>query len=166
MPQERLHSKVLYKLYHLLECTVEICGAYMMALMVALVFYQVFGRYILHRTPGWTEEVALLSMMAYGFLSIAIGFARGSHLSINILYDQLPLQLRRVLDRFYEVLVIGCGVFLLIEGYKFTVLTWSSILPATGLPNGLQYLIVPITGIVIIVFGLFKLIAGEKEDQS
>ncbi|OIQ60799.1 TRAP transporter small permease [Neomoorella thermoacetica] len=162
MPKERIHGKILDKIYRLLKFIVEICGAYMMGFMVAIVFYQVIGRYIFHKTPGWTEEVALLFMMAYGFLSIAIGFAQGSHLSINLLYDRLPIKLRGLLDYIYALLVIGCGIFLLISGYKFTVLTWSSMLPATRLPSGVQYLAIPVTGLVIIVFGLFQLVSNGK----
>ena len=155
----------LRKLIHGLESVVETVGAYMMAIMVGIVIYQVFGRYVLHVTPAWTEEVALLFMTAYGFLSIATGFGHQSHLSVGLLYDRFPAPARRVLDYLNDITVIFFGIFLFIEGYKFTVLTWSSILPATGLPNGLQYLIVPVTGILIVIYGIYWLLIGKEEGQ-
>lgn len=146
-----------------LQIVVESIGAYMMSIMVAIVIYQVFGRYVLHKTPAWSEEVALLFMTAYGFLSIAAGFGRRSHLGVTMLFDRLPAPIRRILNVLSDLLIIFFGIFLFIEGYKFTQLTWSSTLPATGLPNGLQYLIVPITGILIVIYGIYWLIVGEEE---
>ncbi len=134
---------------------VEAIGSYMMAIMVIIVFYQVFARYILRNTPAWSEEIALLFMTAYGFLSIATGIGRQVHLSITVLYDRFPPKGRRVMDWLSNGLSVLFGLFLMIEGYKFTVLTWSSQLPATGLPNGVQYMVIPFTGLVIVVDCLF-----------
>ncbi|AFM40181.1 TRAP-type C4-dicarboxylate transport system, small permease component [Desulfosporosinus acidiphilus SJ4] len=130
---------------------VESIGSYMMAVMVIIVFCQVFSRYVLRNTPAWSEEVALLFMTAYGFLSIATGIGRKVHLSITVLYDHFPPVVQKVLNILSDVLSVLFGLFLMIEGYKFTVLTWSSQLPATGLPNGVQYMVIPFTGLVIVI---------------
>lgn len=158
--------KALQKALNIFENLVEWVGAYMMAVMVAIVAYQVFGRYVLHKTPAWTEEVALLFMMAYGFLSIATGIGRGAHLRINIIYERLPHRVQLVLDWMADILNILFGLFLIIEGYKFTVLTWSSQLPVTGLPNGLQYVVIPITGLVIVIYGLYLFIPSKERNMS
>lgn len=130
---------------------VEAIGSYMMAVMVIIVFLQVFSRYVLHNTPAWSEEVALLFMTAYGFLSIATGIGRKVHLSITVLYDRFPSMVQKLLNLLSDVLSVLFGLFLMVEGYKFTVLTWSSQLPATGLPNGVQYMVIPFTGLVIVI---------------
>jgi TRAP-type C4-dicarboxylate transport system permease small subunit len=130
---------------------VETIGSYMMAIMVIIVFCQVFSRYVLRNTPAWSEEVALLFMTAYGFLSIATGLGRKVHLSITVLYDRFPSKVQMLLNWLSDGLSIMFGLFLMIEGYKFTILTWSSQLPATGLPNGVQYMVIPFTGLVIVV---------------
>ncbi|MHB1653282.1 MAG: TRAP transporter small permease [Desulfitobacteriaceae bacterium] len=166
--EEQTHTGIKAKVRRIvynIEAVVEGFGSYMMAIMVIIVIYQVFGRYVLHKTPGWSEEVALLFMTAYGFLSIATGFGHRSHLSVSMLYDHMPKPLRLILDYLTDILVVLFGVFLLVEGYKFTVLTWSSSLPATGLPNGVQYLVVPVTGAIIVVYGLYWLFVGEEEKQ-
>lgn len=158
-------KQMLRWMVHGIETVVEWIGSYMMGIMVAIVIYQVFGRYVLHKTPAWTEEIALVIMTAYGFLSIATGFSRRSHLSVTMLYDHFPPLIRRILDYLADIAVILFGVFLFIEGYKFTILTWSSELPATGLPNGLQYLVVPVTGLLIVIYGLYWLFISEEEEQ-
>lgn len=136
-----------------------------MGIMVILVSYQVFGRYVLQRTPPWTEEVVLLCLTTFGFLSIVSGFINRSHLSIEISYNRLSTKINFIIDLFNDLLVIAFGLILLVEGYKFTILTWSSKLPVTGLPNGIQYLIVPITGLIIIFHGVFDIFGSVKEDR-
>ena len=37
-------------------------------LMIVLVTYQVFERYVLHYTPPWSEELAVYSMIWFGML--------------------------------------------------------------------------------------------------
>lgn len=148
------------------ENLVEWFGSYMMAAMVAIVAYQVFGRYVLLRTPAWTEEVALLFMTAYGFLSIATGIGRGVHLRITIISDRLPAKIQTTLNWLSDILSIAFGVFLMVEGYKFTVLTWSSQLPVTGLPNGLQYAVIPVTGLIIVVYGIYLFIPAKERKTS
>ena len=67
----------------IMDRLVEWLGAYLMVVMVILVTWQVFSRYVLRHTPSWTEEIVLLLMMWFGFLSITIGFRRQLHLKIS-----------------------------------------------------------------------------------
>jgi TRAP-type transport system small permease protein len=145
--------------------TVEILGAVMMFAMVLIVIWQVFGRYVLHKTPSWSEEVALLLMMYFGFLSISIGFRYQLHIRLTFIVDRFPKRIQFVLDKLADLLVAGFGILLIIEGYKFTVLTWTSTLPVTKLPTGVQYLIIPITGVITMIYGLLWLF-GWKEKET
>ena len=149
-----------------LDRTVEYTGALMVAAMVLIVFYQVFGRYVLNKVPAWSEEVVLLLMMYYGFLSISIGFRYKFHLRITFVMDRFPMYIQKIADRLAHLLTIGFGVMFIIEGYKFTVLTWESTLPVTKMPAGVQYLIIPITGILTVVYGLIWLLGWKEEEEA
>jgi TRAP-type C4-dicarboxylate transport system permease small subunit len=146
-----------------LDRTVEYAGAIMVAAMVLIVFYQVFGRYVLNKVPAWSEETVLLLMMWYGFLSISIGFRYKFHLRITFLMDRFPASIQKMADRLAHLLTMGFGVIFIIEGYKFTILTWQSTLPVTKLPAGVQYLIIPITGILTVIYGLIWLLGWKEE---
>lgn len=152
------------KTVRVLDRTIEYVGAFMMILMVAIVVWQVFGRYVLHHIPAWSEEVALLLMMWYGFLSIGIGFRYRLHLRISLLVEKFPKRLQYGLEIFTNLLVIAFGILLIVEGYKFTVLTWSSTLPVTKLPTGVQYVIIPITGVLTMLYGLVWLFDRKGND--
>jgi TRAP-type C4-dicarboxylate transport system permease small subunit len=129
-------------------------GVIMMAAMVMIIFYQVFARYLFHHVPAWSEEVSLLLMMWFGFLSIGYGFRHQLHLRISMVMDLFPKRVGALADIIADILVAAFGLLLIVEGYKFTVLTWSSTLPVTKLPTGVQYMIIPLTGVLIMLYGL------------
>jgi TRAP-type C4-dicarboxylate transport system permease small subunit len=149
----------------IIDRTVEYAGGFMIATMVALVCYQVFGRYVLNKVPAWSEETVLLLMMWYGFLSISIGFRYKFHLRISFIMDRFPDFIQKKADQLAHILTIGFGVIFIIEGYKFTLLTWESTLPVTKLPAGVQYLIIPITGVLTVLYG-FTWLIGLKEEKA
>lgn len=140
-------------------------GVLMMAAMVAIVFYQVFARYLFHHVPAWSEEVSLLLMMWFGFLSIGYGFRHQLHLRISMLMDLLPKRFGKYADVLTDVLITAFGLFLIVEGVKFTKLTWASTLPVTKLPSGVQYLIIPVTGALIMLYGISLLMRGRKKES-
>jgi TRAP-type C4-dicarboxylate transport system permease small subunit len=133
-------------------------GVFMMGLMVIIVFYQVFARYLFHHVPAWSEEVSLLLMMWFGFLTIGYGFRHQLHLRVSMVMDLFPKRVGAYADIVADILIAAFGLFLIVEGYKFTVLTWSSTLPVTKLPSGVQYLIIPITGVMTMLYGLVLLV--------
>jgi TRAP-type transport system small permease protein len=158
-------GKALRKTIGVIDRTVELIGACMMAVMVAIVVWQVFARYVLHSIPAWSEEIALLLMVWYGFLSIGFGFRHRLHLEISMFIDKFPVPVQKAAEKLSDLLIAGFGLLLIIEGYKFTVLTWTSTLPVTKLPTGVQYLIIPVTGVLTMLYGLIWLF-GWKEKET
>ncbi len=151
------------KFIRVIDHIVEWMGAYLMVAMVAIVFMQVFTRYVFQNTPAWTQEIVLLLMMWFGFLSIVIGFRRLSHLKVTIFTSRFPRRIQILLNKLTYLLIVSFGILLIVEGYQFVVLTWSSYLPVTGLPQGVQYLIIPIAGIITVIYGSVYLFSREDE---
>ena len=156
---------ILGKFVRLVDRLVEWSGAYLMVAMVSLVFMQVFTRYVLRNTPSWSEEIVLLLMMWFGFLSIVIGFRRHSHLKVTIFTDHLPKIIQTILVKATDVLVIAFGALLVIEGIQFVELTWSSYLPVSGLRQGIQFLIIPIAGAITVIYGLVSVFSRRDEQK-
>lgn len=44
-----------------------------LVLLVCIVFYQVFTRYVLGFTPRWSEETSVILLIWLGFVTMAIG---------------------------------------------------------------------------------------------
>ena len=86
-------------------------------LMAAVVFYQVYTRYVLSDSAGWTEEIARYFLVAVVFIGASMSVRRNNHIQVDYLYRLMPQRAGRVLSTVVDVL--RC-MFL---GYS-TWLTW------------------------------------------
>jgi TRAP-type C4-dicarboxylate transport system permease small subunit len=76
-------------------------AAAMLGIMAAVVIYTVFLRYLLGRTPYWSEELPRLLLIWMAFLGAAAAAVHGGHLSAGL----LPLVLRgERARRFFAIL--------------------------------------------------------------
>lgn len=78
----------------------------------------------------------------------------------------MPVSVQKLLDKLTHLLTVGFGIVFIIEGCKFTILTWDSSLPATKMPNGIQYLIIPFSGVLTLLYGLLWLFEWWREKEK
>jgi TRAP-type C4-dicarboxylate transport system permease small subunit len=84
---------------HLASGSLAIAAA-MLGIMAAVVIYTVFQRYLLGRTPYWSEELPRLLLIWMAFLGAVAAAVHGGHLSAGL----LPLVLRGERARFFAIL--------------------------------------------------------------
>jgi TRAP-type transport system small permease protein len=132
-------------------------------LMVILVSYQVFQRYVLHYTPPWSEELSVYLMIWFGIVGIAVGVRRNAHMALHFFADLMPLKVQSVLTYVRYCLILIYSAFLTVEGLKMVDLTMSQRSPAMGLPVGLVYLALPVSTVLIIIFTLEAAVKGIRK---
>ena len=86
-------------------------------IMALVVFYQVFTRYVLGDSAGWTEEIARYFLVAVVFIGASMSVRKNNHIQVDYFYRLLPAPVCRVLSTMVDV--VRC-VFL---GYA-AWLTW------------------------------------------
>jgi TRAP-type C4-dicarboxylate transport system permease small subunit len=65
------------------------------------------------------------------------------------------------------LVVAGCGLAMLVLGGELVLRTWSHTIPSLGLPRGLAYLGLPISGALILIFALEQMFsAPPKADPA
>jgi TRAP-type transport system small permease protein len=131
------------------------------ASMVIIVTIQVITRKFFSFVFFWSEEVTLLIMVWFSFMGIAIGFREKLHLAMDSFTNILGKKFNLVLDKVIDLCVFFFGVYLVVNGWKFTVLMNESTLAATKLPNSVMYVVMPITGIMICAYSFLHLIGVE-----
>ena len=124
--------------------------------MIVIVFTQVLTRKLLSFVFVWSEEVTLLCLTWFSFIGIAIGFREGVHLAMDVITSYLPEKLNWVLDRLIQLTIFPFGLYLVVFGWQFTVRMAQSTLPATGLPNSLQYVVMPFTGVLTCLYSALQ----------
>lgn len=134
-----------------------------LVLMVLVVIWQIFSREVFNSTPIWSEETSRILMVWIGFLGIAIGFRERAHISIEFLVNKFPEAAQVWLERFVQAVVFVFGLYLLIQGWQFTVQTSGATLPATGLPRSILYVVMPVAGFMVCVYTALQVFGVRTE---
>lgn len=120
--------------------------------LVALIFVvttQVMTRKLFNFVFFWSEEITLLLLAWFAFMAIAIGFREYIHLGIDSFTNLFPKSFNKVLDKIISASIFAFGLYLVVQGWEFTLLTAESTLPATKLPSSITYVAMPVTGVMI-----------------
>ncbi len=120
--------------------------------MVVIVFTNVVLRYGFRSGIRWAEEMSLVIVIWFTFISMALGVKENLHINISLLPRKLGAKFFLSLDVAKNALQIFIGVVLVIYGWRLTLNGARSRLPATHLPNSINYMILPIVGVCIVLY--------------
>lgn len=143
---------------------VEHVGMVLLVLMVLVVCFAVVTRYFFSYTPSWSEETALLCMVWFGFLSMALGVRDDLHLSITILDRVTPKPAQKFLALFKYVCTAGFGIFMATQGMKMVKVGLMNRFPGLQITSAWLYSAVPVAGIAIVIYSVekfFGIISGK-----
>jgi TRAP-type C4-dicarboxylate transport system permease small subunit len=133
--------------------------------IVAVVFYQVFGRYVLNSPPTWAENLALVLVLYVTLIAAAVGVRDAGHIGMESLLVLVP---DRVRDRI-ELLIHGLGIVFGATMIYNGVLLGESVffykIPNLGLPEGVRYIPLVVSGALIILFSIEHIIALVKGEE-
>jgi TRAP-type C4-dicarboxylate transport system permease small subunit len=91
-----------------------------MAAMVTIVAAQVGLRYVLNQSFDWADELSRLLFVWSIFLAIPLGIKRGAHVSIELLTEWLPDDMRQRLFRTVSLLAM---VLMAVVAWQAGILT-------------------------------------------
>ena len=128
--------------------------------MILIVFVAVVTRKVFGFVFAWSEEVTLLCLTWFTFMGIAIGFRERLHLGMD-LFEKLPKKLLDASDKLVDFVTFFFGLYLVVYGWDFALMMRGSILAATELPNLIQYIVMPITGVLTCVYSVLQLLGRD-----
>ena len=85
--------------------------------IVAIVFYQVFGRYVLNASPTWTENLALVLILYVTLIGAAVGVRDAGHIGMESLLVLLPEGPRSKIELLIHALVALFGAAMVYNGW-------------------------------------------------
>lgn len=131
--------------------------------MVLIVFVNVVLRYGFKSGIRWAEEISLVIVIWFTFISMALGVKENLHINISLLPRKLGYNFFVALDVLKNALQVFLGSVLVIYGWRLTLNGAKSRLPATHIPNSINYLVLPIVGIFIILYAGIYLFEDFKK---
>jgi TRAP-type C4-dicarboxylate transport system permease small subunit len=125
--------------------------------MTALVAAQVFARYVVGAPLTWTEPTSILLMGWFILLGAAVGTREGYHLSFDVLLMVLPQRIVQVLHSVSDLVVAGFGAGMAWFGFELLTRTWTASMPTLGLPGGVAFIPLTLSGVLIVIFSAERL---------
>jgi len=153
----------------------DAAAAGVLAVLVLIVLWGVFTRFVLGDASEWTEELSRLLLVWLTMLGAAAASARAEHLGIDYGVQKLHADARAVAHATIESCVVAFAAAALVYGGAVLVvetLRVGQTTPALGLPMGFVYLAAPVSGCAIILFSVERLVArrdaslAESRDTS
>jgi TRAP-type C4-dicarboxylate transport system permease small subunit len=117
----------------------------LMLVMTALVFVQIVFRYVFNVPLGWSEEMARFSFVWVSFLGASALMQVREHINVTVFLDRFPPRLQAACVLAASACALVCIYFFLVGGIALTVNEWRQLAPATELPMGWVYLVIPVS---------------------
>jgi len=142
---------------------------FIMSVLVIDVLWQVFSRYVMSSPSSFTDELAGFLLIWVGLLGAAYVAGKREHLAIDILLQRSSPQRRYKLELIISVLIILFAVLVLIIGGSWLAYTRFYLgvtSAALGLPLGVVYLVLPISGVLITYFDIDNMVRMVKQNRK
>jgi TRAP-type C4-dicarboxylate transport system permease small subunit len=150
----------------------KVLGWFLVVLMSAIVLdvtWQVFTRFILRDPSSITEELAGFLLIWIGLLGASYALYTRAHLGIDVLTANLTGMKRYLVGLLINTVVLLFALFILvIGGLRLVNLTFTlnQISPAMGIPMGYVYLVLPITGILMMFFSFRSIMIVIQHNRA
>ena len=132
-----------------------------MGIMVVNVLWQVFTRFIMGTPSSFTDELARYLMIWLGILGAAYVSGKNMHVAIDVLPQRAKEKTQKKLKLIVYLIIIVFALFAMVMGgsrlvYLTYVLDQQS--PALQIPLALVYLVIPLSGLLIIYYKISDII--------
>lgn len=147
------------QLRKLLNTVLNVLAGASFIVMVALVCWQVFTRYILKNPSTWSEELVgyMFAWMALFGASLVTG-ERG-HMNIPVVIERFGMGARKFFAIFAEVIaLLFSAIILVYGGLQIANLAMGQMTSSLGVAIGTFYWVMPVCGALNVVYTILNII--------
>ena len=147
----------LHKIKEILMKLTGCLSVLLFAFMTVIGTYQIVTRYVFNRPSTVSEELLTYSFTWMSLLASAYVFGKRDHMRMGFLADKFTGPGRRYLEAAIDLLTFAfAGVVMVYGGISITKLTMIQTTASLRVPMGYIYVIVPVTGVLIMLFSLMN----------
>lgn len=151
------------------KCLLMIAQVAVIALVV-IVTYTVIARFVFNTGNSWAEELPRILVALFAFLACAMGVRDHLHVGVGVLYNRLPEGGigRKVLDILTDVCVLVVAIFMIKVGWDYcmSLAARGGKLPMTQWPVWIQYISIPISGVIMAFDSILFLTGVLKQNDT
>ena len=127
---------------------------FLFAFMTVIGTYQIVTRYFFNKPSTVSEELLTYSFTWMALLASAYVFGKRDHMRMGFLADKLTGPARKVLELCIDALTFALAA----------VVTMIQTTASLRVPMGYIYVIVPVTGVLIMIFSVMNAIQVSKKN--
>ncbi len=132
----------------------------MMLAIVLTVTWQVFSRFVLSDPSSFTEELSRYLLIWIGILGAAYAYKTKAHLGLDLFVEKMTGANKKMTLIVIELVVMAFAILvMIIGGFSLVSITLElkQTSAALGVQVGFVYAVIPLSGLLIIVFALNNL---------
>ena len=143
-----------------------ICIA-LFAFMVLIGTYQILVRYIFNSPSTVSEELLTYSFTWMSLFAASYVFGKRDHMRMGFVADKLSPDKLKVLNIILEVITIAfSSIVMVYGGISITKLSMTQKTASLGIPMGYIYLVIPISGILIVIYSVLYIIDLARKGEE
>lgn len=138
-----------------------------MHLLIIIGTYQILVRYIFNSPSTVSEELLTYSFTWMSLFAAAYVFGKREHMRMGFLADKLNKKKLTILNSIIEIIIIAFALIVMVYGgISITSLSMTQKTASLGIPMGYVYIVIPITGVVIAVYGVLNVICLIRKGEE
>ena len=151
--------EVLHKIRKVVDVVLSSACAVIFAAMVVIGTYQIVTRFIFKNPSTVSEELLTYSFTWMALLASALVFGKRDHMRMGFVADKLGKGGQKVLNIFSELLImLLAGSVMIYGGVTIMNLTMTQSTASLGIPMGVVYTIIPLSGCLIVLYSILNII--------
>lgn len=158
--------KFFTAVFRFIHLTLVAFAKILLLAMVVLIFSNVFMRYVLNSGIPWSEEVSIVIVVWFTFISLALGVKHRLHISLCLLPERISPRTDFLLAKITDLATLFLGYVMVRYGWILVQFTSRSILPATEFPASVMYFPLVLSGILVTYEGFMNLLGLDKGDAG
>ena len=153
---------ILDNIRNIMNKVIRIVCILLFAFMVIIGTYQILVRYIFNSPSTVSEELLTYSFTWMSLFAAAYVFGKREHMRMGFLADKLSEKKLTILNAIIEIITIAFALIVI----SITSLSMTQKTASLGIPMGYVYIVIPITGVVIAVYGVLNVICLIRKGEE
>lgn len=158
---------ILDNIRNIMNKVIRIVCILLFTFMVIIGTYQILVRYIFNSPSTVSEELLTYSFTWMSLFAAAYVFGKREHMRMGFLADKLNKKKLTILNAIIEIIIIAFALIVMVYGgISITSLSMTQKTASLGIPMGYVYIVIPITGVVIAVYGVLNVICLIRKGEE
>lgn len=151
------------KAKNILDQILKVVSVVLFIAMVLLTTYQVIARYIFKSPSSISEVLTRYAFVWLIIVSATYVFGQRDHIAITFLRDKFKGMGRKIIDVAIEcVIIIFSATIMVYGGFTVTRMNMLQYDSMLNIPTGIVYSIIPVCGVLIILYSIYNIIQSVK----